>query len=230
MLITYDAYNISILKNFFTSNMMRDPEMNLNASVVHANNIIYNGGNYSGWIAAVGGAVTAEYPNGQPSAIKLTSENNDIIDGPNTVSTIPIYYLHNSLTDGTQIYINGNIYNGSSPFIKNLASPSYLVSSRPIWSNNIKLLQASDVFSYVTTNAGARLVERDAVDARLIREVNSRTGSWKNSVAGAGGWPILAQNYRVFNVPANPNGDDNGDGYTNIEEILHQMAAAVEGK
>jgi hypothetical protein len=230
VLLTYNVTNISILNNFFISNMMRNPEMNLNASVIHANNLIYNGGKYSGWVAAVGGAVTAEYPNGQPSVIKFSSENNHFIDGPNTLSTIPIYYLHNSLSNGTQVYINGNIYNGSSQLIKNLASSTYLVGSRPVWNNNIQLMPASSVFSYVINNAGARPIDRDAVDVRLIREINARTGSWKSTVAAAGGYPMLVQNYRIFNSPTNPSGDDDGDGYTNIEEILHQMAALVEGK
>ena len=29
-------------------------------------------------------------------------------------------------------------------------------------------------------------------------------------------------------LPANPSGDDDGNGYTNLEEWLHQKAAALE--
>jgi hypothetical protein len=45
-----------------------------------------------------------------------------------------------------------------------------------------------------------------------------------------GGFPTLAQNIRVLALPANPNGDDDGDGYTNLEELLHALAACVEGR
>jgi hypothetical protein len=37
-------------------------------------------------------------------------------------------------------------------------------------------------------------------------------------------------NRRALTLPANPNGDDNGNGYTNVEEWLHAFAAAVEGR
>jgi hypothetical protein len=40
----------------------------------------------------------------------------------------------------------------------------------------------------------------------------------------------LAKNQRALTLPANPNGDDDGDGYTNLEEWLHCMAAQVEGR
>jgi hypothetical protein len=43
-------------------------------------------------------------------------------------------------------------------------------------------------------------------------------------------FPTLAQNRRTLTLPANPNSDDDGDGYTNLEEWLHCMAAQVEGR
>jgi hypothetical protein len=33
-----------------------------------------------------------------------------------------------------------------------------------------------------------------------------------------------------LSLPSNPSGDDDGDGYTNLEEWLHKMAAEVEGR
>ena len=92
--------------------------------------------------------------------------------------------------------------------------------------------------SFVLANAGSRPAQRSDVDARIISEVRNRTGRIINCVAAdgstrcsanAGGWPKLAQNYRKLELPASPNGDDDGDGYTNLEEWLHQMAAEVEG-
>jgi len=46
----------------------------------------------------------------------------------------------------------------------------------------------------------------------------------------AGGWPDLAENYRALTIPNNPNQDDDGDGYTNLEEWLHNFSAVVEGR
>jgi hypothetical protein len=44
----------------------------------------------------------------------------------------------------------------------------------------------------------------------------------------AGGWPVLAENYRELTLPNNPNGDDDIDGYTNLEEWLHNFSVQVE--
>jgi len=40
----------------------------------------------------------------------------------------------------------------------------------------------------------------------------------------------LPVNRRKLTVPDNPSGDDDGDGYTNLEEWLHGFAAEVEGR
>ena len=45
----------------------------------------------------------------------------------------------------------------------------------------------------------------------------------------AGGWPVIAENTRILTLPANPHADDDSDGYTNLEEWLHALAADVEG-
>ncbi|MEA3364059.1 MAG: hypothetical protein U9Q79_00340 [Candidatus Hydrogenedentes bacterium] len=45
-----------------------------------------------------------------------------------------------------------------------------------------------------------------------------------------GGFPNHAPTTRILDLPANPNGDTDGDGYTNLEEWLHALAATVEGR
>jgi hypothetical protein len=230
LLITSNSKNISIIKNFFTNNMMRNPEVNLDSELLHINNLIYNSGKYSGWIAVVGGAVTRQNPDGQPSAIRIASVNNHFIDGPESLNKIPIYYLHKSLSTGTKIFIEGNIYNGSSKLIENLALQKYIVDSPPFWNENIRILKSSNVFSHVINKAGARPVDRDPIDSRLIHEVITRKGNWKATVESAGGYPVLKESYQRLKIPQNANEDNDGDGYTNIEEFIHEMAAEVEGK
>jgi hypothetical protein len=86
------------------------------------------------------------------------------------------------------------------------------------------------VESYVLAYAGARPADRDQVDARVTNGARAGTGRIIDSPSQVGGWPTLAQNTRAFVTPANPSGDNDGDGYTNLEEVLHQMAATVEGR
>src|SRR5690606_33069523 len=42
--------------------------------------------------------------------------------------------------------------------------------------------------------------------------------------------PVDVRNTRRLVLPSNPNGDDDNDGYTNLEEWLHGWSAYVEGR
>jgi len=99
----------------------------------------------------------------------------------------------------------------------------------------------------VLSIAGARASDRDAVDTRLVTEA----GSGSISSAGTGGsikttntdvtFPTLAENtrnvgtgmpavigiYTIGNIPSDPHGDDDTDGYTNLEEWLHNLHYAA---
>ena len=64
----------------------------------------------------------------------------------------------------------------------------------------------------------------------MADEVKNGTGAILASQEDVGGWPDLAENQRELTIPDNPSGDDDGDGYTNLEEWLHGYAADVEGR
>jgi hypothetical protein len=89
-------------------------------------------------------------------------------------------------------------------------------------------MSAKEVEQWVVAHAGARPADRDAVDVRIVNEVVTKTGRIINSPSDVGGWPELPENYRRFTIPLNPQVDSDGDGYTNIEEVLHNLAAKVE--
>lgn len=135
-------------------------------------------------------------------------------------------YVQNGVP-GTEIYIADNqTYTGT---FKTSTSFDPLVSDPPIWPPGYSPLSSGDTQEYVLSNAGARPADRDAVDNRVINDVINGTGQIIDSQDDVGGWPTLAENYRAFDAPSNPNGDDDGDGYTNLEELLHAYAAEVEG-
>jgi hypothetical protein len=78
-------------------------------------------------------------------------------------------------------------------------------------------LPAKQVLPYVLQHAGARPQQRDAIDARIVSNVQQKKGKLINSQDEAGGYPNYAPTYRKLDVPA-----------TNIEQWLQQMAAAME--
>jgi hypothetical protein len=118
---------------------------------------------------------------------------------------------------------------------------SFLVGSDPTMKTAglSGVTPTSPAYAYADAllTAGARPADRDAFELRIVDEIAqgatitalaSRPGSIKHSLASAGGWPTLAANAVTHTYPTNPNADDDGDGYTNIEEWLHEKAAAVE--
>ena len=87
----------------------------------------------------------------------------------------------------------------------------------------------------IVPGAGKFPGQRDAIDADLMRKINDPDDNslWLKEEADLGPdpWaPVDISNTRAFVVPANPTGDSDGDGYTNLEEELHRWSAIVEGR
>ena len=104
------------------------------------------------------------------------------------------------------------------------------VSEPPVVVPGLKARPAREVRDWLLATGGARPADRDPVDARVIEQVRARKGGIIKSQDDVGGWPELPENRRKLTIPDNPSGDDDGDGYTNLEEWLHEYAAEVEGR
>jgi hypothetical protein len=98
----------------------------------------------------------------------------------------------------------------------------------PITLPGLNARPTDEVMDWVLGNAGARPSDRDPVDARVVKSVREKTGRIIASQEDVGGWPELKETHRKLSVPEHPNSDDDGDGYTNLEEWLHGYARAVE--
>ena len=105
-----------------------------------------------------------------------------------------------------------------------------MVGVPPVWIDGLAARPSGEVEAWVLEQAGARPADRDAVDQRIVDGVRNRTGRVIDSQRDVGGWPALPSVSRPAAVPANPDGDADGDGYTNLEEWLHALAAEVEGR
>lgn len=109
---------------------------------------------------------------------------------------------------------------------------------------------AEGAYEYVLGYAGAVLPNRDAVDERIVREVRTGQPTYGvgivNDVSEVDGWPVLrslpapvdsdkdgmpdewelARGLDPFD-PSDGRLDRDGDGYTNLEEYLNELAAAA---
>ena len=204
---------VTFIRNLVAHCAGRNPRILGDTEAAVINNVYYNARTTSNF-GSIGSDVGPTW---------LTAVGNRFIAGPNTGDSAVGWKVESSAPGGTQLYFEDNQAPGGSH-----KSTSKAVSTPPVWHESLSAYPASQVEDMVLGNAGARPADRDAVDARVISEVRNRTGTIKDSTSEVGGWPTLANNHRAFNAPSNPNGDDDGDGYTNIEEVLHYMAAQVE--
>jgi hypothetical protein len=252
---------LTLLRNISANNNDRNPEIFGRTYTLMVNNVIYNpsltplsvffyhDANKAGPLFSVvqgnvlipgpttpghNGYVAPEYPEEGP--VKM-------------VRVLP------TTTENSLIYLDGNYYskdcNGTACLANPAAqwmlakdymadwngvniratTPPFSVASLPLSS----ALPYGQVETYVKANAGARPLDRDAVDTRVINEITSRTGAVPNSPsdrAGVGtsadGFPVLAVNRRALTVPQNPNEVVDSVGRTRIEAWLETFARELE--
>jgi hypothetical protein len=222
LLLGDSSTNIAVVGNLISQNRTRNPLVKGGASILFANNVVYNPGSGDPCM------LTDDYDRG-PS--KLSQIGNVYQQGPQTGSAYGMFMInvHSTVKAGTQIYQTDNTYrnmSGGSLSLYSNGASKYLVNTSPLSLTGITFKPNSEVQASVIANAGARPAERDATDQRAIDHLLNKTGGYPSSPT----WSTYTPTYRAFKVPANPNSDDNGNGYTNIEEVLYQMALLVEGR
>lgn len=220
-LIAAGTKNFSLVGNLWMSHKERQPRINglVNANLV--NNLSYNIGTTANMVVG-----SSHGPN------LLTIAGNLYIAGPDTPPGASAVRVTKDISPGSQICM---LDNGSDETIISASMRRFLVDIPPVPLDNITVMPVQEVEPWLLAKVGARPGERDGIidnalgdeiDERLIGEVRSRTGSQKLQPPAL---PRFRSTFRKLELPAAPNGDDDGDGYTNIEEMLHDMAARVEG-
>ncbi|MGB7158685.1 MAG: hypothetical protein WBD40_11500, partial [Tepidisphaeraceae bacterium] len=152
--------------------------------------------------------------------------------------------------DDARMYVAGNVVEGFADISSDNAkgvrfkkgdAATGLVS-RPFDVAPVKRDSAEEAFARVLKEGGAILPKRDAVDARIIGDVENRTGKVINSQADVGGWPELKSAEAPADVDhdgmadewerkngLNPNDASDGakakeaGGYTNLEDYLNEV-------
>lgn len=220
-LIGEHSWRVAIVRTLFAHNIHRFPEIKGDTQTVLVNNVDYD--NQHEVIDLY------DYQGDGPS--EATIIGNIHIPGPSTASRgflNPLIFLNANLTPGTQVYQTDNV----SPrvLVNNVVWFNPLAPTPPVWSDSITIMPSGEVESYVKAHSGARPAARDAVDRRIVAEVTSRTGRLIDEPDDVGGYPTLAENTRHLSIPRDPAGDDDHNGYTNLEEWLVPFTAQAEGR
>ncbi len=219
MLAGKHTRRVAILRNLFAHNSARNPRFSADTSGLVVNNVIYNVRD------------RALDMGGDEGPIWLTAIGNVYLPGRDSRSDIKTLVVTND--DGrTRLFVadNAGPSQGRDPWSlvdnrpgKNIRSDSPPVSVRPLTIVNVRKAKRQ-----VLRTSGARPADRDAVDRRIVSDVRRGQGRLIDSPAQVGGLGDVRPTRRALQLPNRPNGDANDDGYTDLEELLHCMAAKVE--
>lgn len=219
---------VSIIQNLFAHNSDRNPEIQGPDTVQILNNVVYDWGQDN-----VPYQQAVLFYSGTAGASFADIVGNKYIGGSGTHPYLPLYAVGTyNIYSGSQIYLSDNALascTASSVQLFNNFSGSDPRQGSPVVGNpsGFTPLASSAVQSFVLTNAGARPLDRDAVDAQVVADVTGCGGTVISSQSAVGGWPTLAVNTQTFTSPASPN-TVTASGYTNLELKLQADAAAIE--
>lgn len=217
--------NISIIGNLFAHNTERQPKIASNVRAIVANNLAYNGQ----WGFTVVGSAYG------PS--KASFHANHYISGSANANSPAIAVAADAA--GSRVFLDSGLYQNKVSGVRALSvftdyAGGSTVTVPPVVEASITVAPVADVRNNVLGRAGAWPAFRDTAEAHVITDVSSEIGALKNSLNDTAGWPSSYNTPTTRSLapylPANPNGDDNGNGYTNIEEVLYQFARQVEGR
>ncbi|HKU51146.1 MAG TPA: hypothetical protein VJQ25_01670, partial [Nitrospira sp.] len=237
------AHNISLHHNLMAHNGERNPYIEAAGIVDVVNNVAYNPfGTFS--------HIDMVY---QVAQDRVNYVGNYYKPGPDTEVKYGIKAI-NPGAPGTGIFVAGNIgpqrQDDALPEIEIVDPDSRLfVVTERYPSETITTTTAVEAYDQVLRTAGADaglscdgsfFSRRDAIDTRIVNDVQNGTGKVIDDPSEVGGWPTIPpaapcddsdrdgmpnsweQNHGFdLNDPADASEDDNANGYTNIEEFLN---------
>jgi hypothetical protein len=254
-------YTVSLLRNIFANGNDRLPEIDGRTQTFLVNNLIYNPSQapssaiYMVDVIGSGAIVSVVTGNVLVPGPTTPGRNGYVPSEYPEEGEVWMVRVDPTVADSSRIYLDGNFYEAHCNGLACLAGPaaqwmlardfkmewfgiSVRASAPPLQLANLPLSSAlprTIVESHLKANAGARPMDRDAVDARIIREITTRTGRVPNSPAdqaGTGtapdGFPILAENRRPLPLPSNPHAVIDSVGRTRIEAWLETLARQLE--
>ncbi len=233
---------VTLWKNLFAHNNDRNPDMKSTSMPMQvANNVFYNARSQFGEFYDRHGSMEVDYI------------GNLVLRGPNTRRSRPVYpvELFNFRDDfEMRIYVEDNLaasYRGSNRILPPLVRDRRVDRPLTLDAMPLPLLPAIDVLAAVLTDVGDRLPagrrSPDRLDQRVLTDVKQRAGRIIDHPGQVGGYPAPAQGDILSDWDEDGMndfweesqngldadrfdawGDQDGDGWPNLEEYLSQLA------
>jgi hypothetical protein len=199
-LIHDNVGDVALVFNLFISNVERNPFFKGGARGVVVNNWVVNPKKY----AMKYTLVADEWGDHPHQTGQMAVVGNVFAHGPDTEPQVPLLFA--SGVGSCEVYLGGNIASdrqGKPVPLLGGASQLFLVREQPpLWPSQLEPLDASKVPAHVGQHAGARPWDRDAVDARLVREARVAGGKIIDSELAGGGYPSPAPTRQAFDPNA----------------------------
>jgi len=238
LLIGDTVKNVSIHHNLLAHNNQRNPLLKGNTLTDILNNVIYNWGDF-------GTQTRIDY---SKKPIYSNVINNYYKKGTNSKSGV---FGFEATKNDSKIFIKGN--RGDSEILidyndnpeRYFKDFPFLVSEQPFPITNVRLDTANEAYRLVLEKAGAKIPVQDKVDARIIQNVKTGTGTIINSPSDIGGYPDYKNGIspldfdndgipNEWEIAHNLNPNDKLDGnkvsvgrYTNIEQYINELAGDI---
>lgn len=195
MLVGASVQGVSVVGNLFASNMRRNPVISSGSSVIVANNFIYNAG-----VAAI-----HFYPG---PLIRASIIGNVVRRGPSSRSNLRAVQAPRNfrkLSADSLIYAKDNQCCKLKSRTKRIyASSISLNSYAPVLTSAWQIFPSSQVWNWVKRFAGSRPADRDSVDQRIVKEVETNSGKVINQTHEVGGPPDIEASMRKLLLPSRP--------------------------
>jgi pectate lyase len=197
-LIHDNATDIAIIGNLYASNVQRNPYFKGGVRGIVVNNYIVNPGRKAMHYGLPAGEWFGhKYVTGQMAIVA-----NVLQYGPNTPAKMPLFALSGS--GPVQVFAKDNLALDESGkdvrIIGTTSKKCQQVNTAPRWPKAIELRPVTEVKAHVLKNVGARPWDRDAIDARIVREARNGRGRIIDSEQEVGGYPVHAQTRARFVV------------------------------
>jgi pectate lyase len=232
-----DDAPVAFHHNLYAHNRTRNPRLGnkrgTGAVVSWTNNVVYN------WRGNAAYTVEKEWS-------RTNFAGNYYVLGPSNGADDPVFDSPNELT---RLWQRDNVFDrnrdGRLDGGPHRLEGVYVDEPAPFDVAGGFLQPATDALERVLDHAGAAPWHRDPVDARIVTSVRTGTGRIIDTIDDVGGWPVLPETRRPDGFDADRDGmpdawerdhgldpgvaddagDFDGDGYTNVEEYLNDLAA-----